>query len=83
MKCVVCKIGETKAGFGSLTMSHSDSTYIFRHVPADICINCGEEYYDSSVLKAVEENVRECEENGITMQIREFRPELLQSSTTK
>jgi len=39
MKCVICKIGETKPGFVTVTLQRGETTVIFKQVPAEICQN--------------------------------------------
>lgn len=44
MKCPICKHGSTHTGYASITLERDDATLVFKHVPAEICDNCGEEY---------------------------------------
>jgi YgiT-type zinc finger domain-containing protein len=72
MKCVVCKQGETTPGNATVTLERGETTLVFKHVPASVCSNCGEEYVDEQaahhVLKVAEEAARA----GIQVGIREY-----------
>ena len=52
MKCVVCKSGEARPGTTTVTLEREGLTLVMKEVPADICVNCGEDYVDSSVSPA-------------------------------
>jgi YgiT-type zinc finger domain-containing protein len=66
MKCLICKIGETKADLATMTMERGETVLVIREVPARVCDNCGEPYFDASTTdqllaileKAVQVDVR-------------------------
>ena len=62
MKCVICKQGETKPGWVTVTLTRGDATVIFKGVPAEVCENCGEYYLSEEVtgelLKRADASVR-------------------------
>jgi YgiT-type zinc finger domain-containing protein len=43
MKCPICRNGETHPGTATLTLERGPLTMVVRHVPAQVCDNCGEE----------------------------------------
>lgn len=43
MKCVICKNGETKPGEATITLERNKMNLVFKAVPANVCVNCGEE----------------------------------------
>ena len=47
MKCIFCKNGKTQPGSAVFVATSFDSVLVVRDVPAEICDNCGEEYFDS------------------------------------
>ncbi|MEO8086227.1 MAG: type II toxin-antitoxin system MqsA family antitoxin [Bacteroidota bacterium] len=49
MKCAICKTGETKKGFTTVTLERNQSVIVFKEVPAQICDNCGEYYLDEAI----------------------------------
>ena len=52
MKCFLCKNGETKKGFTTVTLNRNE-TIILKNVPAEICDNCGEYYLSEEVTKKI------------------------------
>ena len=46
MTCIICEIGELKPGKTTFTMKRDKSIIVFDDVPALICENCGEEFFD-------------------------------------
>lgn len=49
MKCVFCRVGETS--FRRVTVERHDQAgdpvAVIHNFPAEVCNNCGEEYYES------------------------------------
>ena len=72
MKCVICKNGETKEGFTTVTLEKNGSTIVFKEVPAQICDNCGEKYIDSSITKELLKRARTIVKNGVEVDIRKY-----------
>ena len=53
MKCFLCKNGETKNGFTTVTLNRNETIIILKNVPAEICDNCGEYYLSEEVTKKI------------------------------
>ncbi len=53
MKCFLCKNGETKKGFTTVTLNRNETIIILKNVPAEICDNCGEYYLSEEVTKKI------------------------------
>ena len=80
MKCVVCKLGETKRGTTTLTLVRSlqktgaEVTLVLKRVPAQVCANCGEAYVDEKTsveaMRIAEQAVR----GKAQVEIRDFGP---------
>ena len=72
MICVICKHGETRSGTATVTLEREGTTLVIKGVPAQVCMNCGEEYVDeettSRLLKTAEEAVRA----GVQVDVRQF-----------
>jgi YgiT-type zinc finger domain-containing protein len=49
MRCVVCRHGETRPGAATLVLERDGLTLLLKHVPAEVCETCGEEYVDEAV----------------------------------
>ena len=72
MKCVVCKQGETASGKATMTLERKGSTLVFKHVPARVCSNCGEEYIDEEAARHVLKIADEAAKTGVEVGIREY-----------
>ncbi len=72
MKCIICKLGETRPGKTTVTLERNGTTLVIKGVPADICANCGEEYVDeettAQLLLAADEAVK----SRVQVDIREY-----------
>ncbi len=72
MKCVVCKMGETRPGFTTVTLEREGAALVVRKVPAQICDNCGEAYVSAEVTRSLLQSAREALRAGVEVDIREF-----------
>ena len=72
MKCVICKNGETKEGFATITLEKKGSTIVFKEVPAQVCDNCGEKYIDGEITKDLLSIAREIIKKGVEIDIRKY-----------
>jgi YgiT-type zinc finger domain-containing protein len=72
MKCVVCKLGETRAGHTTVTLEREGAALVVRKVPAQICENCGEAYVSAEVTRTLLQSAREALRAGVEADIREF-----------
>lgn len=73
MKCVVCKQGETKDGFTSVTLERDSATLVFKRVPARICANCGEAYVEGKISSLLFTKAESALKEGIQIDVREFK----------
>ncbi|MDO8891515.1 MAG: type II toxin-antitoxin system MqsA family antitoxin [Sulfurimicrobium sp.] len=73
MKCPICKHGSTHAGYASITLERDDATLVFKHVPAEICDNCGEEYVSEEVTGSLLERASRAASEGVRVDVREYR----------
>ena len=72
MKCAICKNGKTKAGYTTVVLENEETTLVFKHVPAEICDNCGEEYISSAVNKRLLQHARKELDRGISLEVLHF-----------
>jgi YgiT-type zinc finger domain-containing protein len=72
MKCVVCKQGQTAPGNATVTLERGGSTLVFKHVPARVCSNCGEEYVDEEAARHILRVADEAANAGVQVGIREY-----------
>ena len=72
MKCVICRNGKTEDGHATVVLERDRTTLVFKHVPAKICDNCGEEYISSDVNKSLLQHARQEINRGITLEMLNF-----------
>ena len=73
MKCPICKHGDTKPGYASITLERDDATLVFKHVPANVCDNCGEEFVSEEVTESLLERADRATSEGVRIDVREYR----------
>ena len=72
MKCVICKVGETRPGDTTITLERQGTTLVFKKVPARICANCGEAYLEDSISAQLLHTAEEAARSGVLVDVREF-----------
>ena len=73
MKCVICKTGETKAETATFTVDWDGHTYVLREVPAQVCQQCSEPYFDADVTKQVLAQVDQASRSGADVAVLKFQ----------
>ncbi len=48
MICPICRCGQPRPGFASVTLERDSMTLFFKNVHAQVCDNCGEEFIDET-----------------------------------
>lgn len=74
MICFVCKHGETKDGTTTVTLERGGVTLVIRDVPARLCANCGEAYFEPDVTDALLEMLDAAVQSGVQVEIRSYTP---------
>lgn len=69
MNCPVCKIGEMKVGETTVLLERGASIIIIKDVPAFICENCGEKYYDSDITRQVMQRAEQAVQKGAELEV--------------
>lgn len=72
MQCVICKHGQTEAGYTTVTLNRDDCVVIFRRVPAQICTNCGEYYLSDRVTDELLQQAEAAIASGAEVEIRRY-----------
>lgn len=72
MKCPICKHGETLSGFATVVLERNKTTLVFKHVPADICDNCGEEFMTEIISATLFKEAKQAIDNGVQVDVREY-----------
>jgi YgiT-type zinc finger domain-containing protein len=69
MNCVICKTGITAPGIKSFMLEKDNSIVIVKGVPAQICNQCGEAYFDAVTTKALYTQAQASFKNGAELEI--------------
>ena len=72
MKCVICKVGETKSGFTNVTLERDGRIVIVKQVPAEICNNCGEYYLSEKVTNSLLKRAEKIVLNNAELEIIQY-----------
>ena len=72
MKCVICKVGETRPGRTAVTLERGTTTLVFKAVPAEVCANCGEAYVAEEVSRQILAASEHAARSGVQVDVREF-----------
>lgn len=72
MKCVICKHGETKEGYTTVTLNRGETTVIIKDVPALICDNYDEYYLSELVTEQVMAMAEDAVNKGAEVEIIRF-----------
>ena len=48
MNCVICQLGTTGSALVTVTVERDGVILVVKDVPADVCTNCGEQYFDAA-----------------------------------
>lgn len=72
MTCVVCKNGETRLGEVTITLERGGTTLVVKKVPAEVCVNCGEEYVGEVVATALLKKAEEAVRAGVEVEVRHY-----------
>ena len=74
MKCVICKVGVTRPGITTVTLERGGLTFVVKHVPAQVCVNCGEAYVDEQTTASLLRTGEQVAQAGAQVDIRQFAP---------
>lgn len=69
MNCVICKTGVTAPGIKSFMLEKDNCIVIVKGVPAQICNQCGEAYFDSKTTKELYAKANESILNGAELEV--------------
>ena len=72
MKCVICKLGETRPGHTAITLERDTATLVFKAVPADVCANCGEAYVAEEISRQLLAAADLAARSGVQVDVRDF-----------
>jgi YgiT-type zinc finger domain-containing protein len=73
MNCVICKTGRVKPGTTTFTVERDGRTYVLRDVPAAVCQQCGEPYFDAEVTRHILAQVELASESGVEVAVLTYK----------
>ena len=72
MHCFVCKGGTVKPGRVTYVVDRDGRVAVIRDVPAEVCSQCGEEYFGSETAQAVFDQAERILAHGSDVEITKF-----------
>ena len=72
MQCVICKIGRLSPQKSTAFFEIGTTTIIFKHVPALVCDNCGEKYFDETTGEKLLQKAHQIAQSDVELDIRDF-----------
>ena len=72
MKCMACKQAETQPGKTTVTLERNGAILVFKDVPAEVCPNCGEDYVDEAVTRALLKSAEDRATSGGQVDIQTY-----------
>lgn len=72
MRCVICKHGETQHGKATVTLERGGTTLVIKGVPAEVCMNCGEEYVSEEISALLLKTAEKAVKSGVQVDVREY-----------
>jgi YgiT-type zinc finger domain-containing protein len=69
---IAARPGETRPGTMTLVLERDHLTMVIKHVPAQVCDNCGEEYVDETAAAQALATAERAAREGVTVEIRDF-----------
>ena len=72
MRCVICKSGEVQPGATSFTVERGAMTLVLKGVPARVCSQCGEAYFDETTTKRIEEIADKVHHTGVQVAVQYY-----------
>lgn len=67
--CSICKIGELKPGYVTVTLERNNSIILLKNVPAQVCSNCSSYFLDSETTREVLKKAEKSVQNGAELEV--------------
>jgi YgiT-type zinc finger domain-containing protein len=72
MRCVICRHGQTQSGTATVLLERGALTLVVKRVPAEVCANCGERYFDETTTTRLLAVVEQAVDDGVQVDIRDY-----------
>lgn len=69
MTCLTCKVGIPELGFTTVTLERNGAIIVFKDVPARICPNCGEKYFDTDITSRLLTQAQDAVAKGAELEV--------------
>ena len=70
MTCMSCRTGTTVSGSRTATFDDRTTMLVIRRVPAEVCAECGEAFFDSVTTERLLELARAARKSGNKLTVR-------------
>lgn len=72
MTCTICRHGDVVPRIATATLERGATTVVIKAVPAGVCDNCGEEYFDERTTRRLMEIADAAARTGVEVEVRPF-----------
>ena len=72
MTCVICRSGEVRPSTTSFSVERGQMTLVLKGVPARVCSQCGEAYFDEETTRRIEEIAERVEHAGVQVAVQDY-----------
>jgi YgiT-type zinc finger domain-containing protein len=72
MRCLICKGGDVRPGSTTFTVERGDMTLVLKGVPARVCSQCGEAYFDEATTRHIEDIAEKAQHTGVQVAVQEY-----------
>jgi YgiT-type zinc finger domain-containing protein len=69
---LICKSGEVRPGSTSFSVERGQMTLVLKGVPARVCSQCGEAYFDEATTRRIEEIAERVEHAGVQVAVQDY-----------
>jgi len=73
MICLTCKISTPEPGLTTVALERNGAIIVFKDVPAQICPNCGEKYFDSAITSQLLASAEDAVAKGAELEVIRLR----------
>jgi len=72
MRCLICKSGEVRPGTTTFTVDRGQMVLVVQRVPARVCVQCGEAYFDEATTQRIEQIAEQMEHTGVRVALHDY-----------
>ncbi len=72
MMCPTCHTGDTALGTATKMLERGSTLLVVRHVPAEVCTQCGAALYGGAVVEQLLALLKMAHCGGVTFEVREY-----------